>query len=157
MKRQSSATSQNGRRGKSAIQIAVRTLSYTPLGGASPSRARKQKTSPMIPWYDKWTWRRYVLRLGRRHGVAGYAWWHGHIDRIVAGLQGRYEIVKLGEDPGPPDMLFKSIWNRDPRPIWIAHKKVGWEAASRYALLDIVACIDNRAKKEREHASDGNS
>ncbi len=99
-----------------------------------------------LPEYDRWNWRRYIRRLGRRTSIAGYAWWEKHIEEIVAALRGRYEAVKLGADPGPPQQMFKAIWQRDPRPMWVSHKT---RAASKDAMLRIVAIIERRARRDK--------
>jgi hypothetical protein len=99
----------------------------------------------MLPLSDRWNWRRYIRRLGRRVGIAEYAWWEQHIERIIATLRGRYEVVKLGVDPGPPERLFKLIWRSDPRPMWASHKT---RAASKDAMLRLVAIVERRARRD---------
>lgn len=87
-------------------------------------------------------------------GLNRYAWWQKHIEQIIAGLRGRYEVIKLGGDPGPPEQLFKSIWNKDPRPMWATHKV---NSESKHKMLRIVATVERRARREINNASDHHS
>ncbi len=97
-----------------------------------------------VPEYNRWNWRKYVRRLGYRNNLKHYQWWNSKFSSMQIALRYRYEAIKMGSDPGPPEQLLKAIWTRELRPEWTI------------ALLRIVSQVDRRARREINAANHSN-
>lgn len=79
--------------------------------------------------------------------------WMGyyHFERLVKALQGRFILVRAGEDPPSVDDLLNQVWvpsDSKRRPYWRTHK---YKTPNRklVALLDLIAAVDRKARRER--------
>lgn len=96
----------------------------------------------MLPEYDRWNWRRYVRKVGRRVKINKWKWWDRKFEQISALLRGRYEAIRLGADPGSMEQLFETL--HPPR-------------LAKDTMLRIVAFVDAHAQEDRKNAIDNRS
>jgi hypothetical protein len=85
--------------------------------------------------------------FGHRYRLR-YKWWKAHKRAIFALIQGRYEVIAMGFDPGPVEEVLRQVFTKRPRPGWVAlnESPVG-------PLLKIIATTDEWAR--RKHEADG--
>lgn len=96
-------------------------------------------------------WSVYIQAEAERRGIAKYAWWHQRFQVIQAALHGRYTTLRLGWTVEPPEAVLRFIWSgrKKARPKWACHKKPS-NAWTKLAVLDIIAEVDRRARRNNE-------